>query len=270
MATFILLRHSLRRARTLVLGIALVLFGFQLVLTAVAASLQRTNAFGALATMIPEFFRQFIGPSTLAMLSFAGIVCAGYFHPIVIASILALVVALATEPAAEIDAGFADLVFSRPTPRHSAVSRSVLVIALSTAFVLAAMVAGTRIGLHLLAPAYQRDWPSPRLLLSLVASLGALAWCWAGVAMAIAVRAPRRGVAGGATGVLALAAFLVDYVGRAWPAAQMWARLSPFHYFSPLELLMGTRLRPANVAVLVAIGCAGIATSYVLFARRDI
>jgi len=95
-ATFILLRHSLRRARTLVLGIALVLSGFQLVLTAVAASLQRTNAFGALATMIPEFFRQFIGPSTLAMLSFSGIVCAGYFHPIVIASILALVVALAT------------------------------------------------------------------------------------------------------------------------------------------------------------------------------
>src|SRR5712691_4541335 len=216
--TFILLKHSLRRARTLVLGLALVLSGFQLVLTAVAASPQRTNAFGPLASMIPEFFRQFVGPSTLAMLSFAGIVSAGYFHPIVIASVLALVVALATEPAAEIDAGFADLVLSRPTPRQSIVSRSVLAIALSTAFVLAAMLAGTRLGLHLLAPA----------------------------------------------------AFLVDYVGRAWPAAQMWARLSPFHYFSPLELVMGTALRPADVAVLLAVGCGGIAASYVLFARRDI
>jgi ABC-2 type transport system permease protein len=108
------------------------------------------------------------------------------------------------------------------------------------------------------------------LVLSLVASLGALAWCWAGVAMAIAVRAPRRGVAGAATGVLALAAFLVDYVGRVWLAAQTWARLSPFHYFSPLELVMGTPLRAAHLAVLVAVGCAGIATSYVLFARRDI
>ena len=173
MGTFILLRHSLRRARTLVLGLALVLSGFQLVLTAVAASLQRTNAFGPLASMIPEFFRQFVGPST-------------------------------------------------------------------------------------------------RLLLSLVANLGALAWCWAGVAMAIAARASRRSVAGAATGVIALAAFLVDYVGRAWPAAQMWARLSPFHYFSPLELVMGTSLRPADVAVLLAVGCGGIAASYVLFARRDI
>ncbi len=270
MATLILLRHSLRRARTLVLGIAFVLSGFQLVLTAVAASLQRTNAFGPLAAMLPEFFRQFVGPSTLAMLSFAGIVSAGYFHPIVIASILALVVALATEPAAEIDAGFADLVLSRPVPRQSVVSRSVLAIAVSTAFVLAAMLTGTRLGLHLLAPAYGRDWPSTQLLLSLVTSLGALAWCWAGVAMAIAVCASRRGVAGAATGVLALAAFLVDYVGRAWPAAQMWARLSPFHYFSPLELLLGTPLRPADVAVLLAVGCGGIAASYVLFARRDI
>lgn len=270
MATLILLRHSLHRARTLVLGIAFVLSGFQLVLTAVAASLQRTNAFGPLAAMLPEFFRQFVGPSTLAMLSFAGIVSAGYFHPIVIASILALVVALATEPAAEIDAGFADLVLSRPVPRQSVVSRSVLAIALSTAFVLAAMLTGTRLGLHLLAPAYGRVWPSAQLLLSLVTSLGALAWCWAGVAMAIAVCASRRGVAGAATGVLALTAFLVDYVGRAWPAARTWARLSPFHYFSPLELVMGTPLHAAHLAVLLAAGCAGIAASYILFARRDI
>ena len=269
-ATFILLRHSLRRARFLVLGIALLLSGFQLVLTAVAASLERTNAFGPLATMIPQFFRQFIGPSTLAMLSFSGIVCAGYFHPVVIAAILALVVALATEPAAEIDAGFSDLVLARPTARASIVTRSVLAVALSAAFVLAAMLVGTRIGLQLLAPAYAGIWPPTRLVLSLVASLGALAWCWAGVAMAIAVRAPRRGVAGAATGVLALAAFLVDYVGRVWVAAQTWARVSPFHYFSPLELVMGTPLRAAHLAVLLGVGCAGIALSYVLFARRDI
>jgi beta-exotoxin I transport system permease protein len=269
-AAFILLRHSLRRARFLVLGIALVLSGFQLVLSAVAASFQRTNAFGALATMIPPLFRQFIGPSTLAMFSFSGIVCAGYFHPIVIAAVLALVVALATEPAAEIDAGFADLVLARPTPRHSIVTRSVLAVALSAAFVLGAMLVGTRIGLRLLAPAYASSWPSVRLVLSLVASLGALAWCWAGVAMAIAVRAPRRGVAGAATGVLALAAFLIDYVGRVWPAAQGSARLSPFHYYSPMELVMGTPLRSDHLTVLLAVGCAGFATSYVLFARRDI
>ena len=122
MATFILLRHSLRRARTLIFGIALVLTGFQLVLTAVAASLQRTNAFGPLAAMIPEVFRQFVGPSTLAMFSFSGIVCAGYFHPIVIASILALVVALATEPAAEIDAGL-DRKSTRLNSSHSRASR---------------------------------------------------------------------------------------------------------------------------------------------------
>jgi ABC-2 type transport system permease protein len=268
--TLVLLRHSLRRARALVLGIAIVLAGFQIVLTAVAVSLQRTNAFGALATMIPGFVRQFIGPSALAMLSFSGIVCAGYFHPIVIAAILALVTALATEPAAEIDRGFADLILARPTRRASIVTRSVLAIALAAAFVLGSMLAGTRIGLQLLAPADAALWPSSRLLLSLAASLAAIAWCWAGVAMAIAVRAPRRGAAGAATGVLALAAFLVDYVGRAWPAAQPWARLSPFHYFSPLELVMGTRLRAADLAVLIGVGCAGIATSYLLFSRRDI
>jgi beta-exotoxin I transport system permease protein len=97
-----------------------------------------------------------------------------------------------------------------------------------------------------------------------------LALCWGGVAMAIGAASSRRSIAGGSAGLLALAAFLLDYVGRLWQPAQSVAWLSPFRYYNPFELIMGNPLPPRNPAVLGAIAAAGFAIAYVEFARRDI
>ena len=88
-----------------------------------------------------------------------------------------------------------------------------------------------------------------------------------GSLLVLALLAP---VAGAIAGLLALAAFLLDYVGRLWLPAASVAWLSPFHYYSPLELVMGHPLPSKNLAVLAGIAALGLATAYVLFARRDI
>jgi len=51
-ATLALVLHSLTRIRAIVIGISLVLAGFQFLLTQVAAYLMRTQAFGLLASLI--------------------------------------------------------------------------------------------------------------------------------------------------------------------------------------------------------------------------
>ena len=158
-----------------------------------------------------------------------------------------------------------------PRPRQSIVTRSVLAIMLSAAFVLVRCWPAHASGCTCSRRPTSASGRPPRLLLSLIESLGALAWCWAGVAMAIAVRAPRRGVAGAATGVLALAAFLLDYVGRVWHGgAQRWARSSAFDYFSPFELLMGTPLRSVDLAVLLADWPAPVSRSATSSSREGI
>jgi ABC-2 type transport system permease protein len=266
---FLLVTHSVRRVRTLVLTMGVLLAGFQMILIVVARSLQSSGGFEQLSAMLPPFARELLGPALTSMMSFRGIVCVGYFHLAVLGSLVALSIALATIPASEVETGFIDLILSRPLARHWIITRTIVLMLLSIAVVLSLMTIGTWIGLESLAPRSAR-WPSANLILTLAMNLGLLMLCWSAVAMAIGSAARRRSVAGAFTGLLALTAFLLDYVGRLWNPADSVARLSPFRYYSPNELVMGNPLPTKNVVILGAIAMAGFAAAYVLFSRRDI
>lgn len=265
----LLVAHSLRRVRTLVLTMGILLAGFQAVLIAVARSIQRSGGFEKLSELLPSFARELMGPSMTSFMSFAGIVCLGYFHLSVIGSLVALAIALATIPTSEIESGFIDLILSRPLSRHWIITRTIIAVLLSLTVVLALMMLGTWTGLKTLAPKGV-DWPSTKLVLSLAINLGLLLLCWSGVAMAIGSASRRRSVAGALAGLLALATFLLDYVGRLWQPAEFVAWLSPFRYYSPFELVMGTPLPLKHLIVLIGIAAVGFVGSYVLFSRRDI
>lgn len=265
----LLVVHSLKRVRTLVLTTGLLLGAFQLILIFVAGSIQGSGGFEQLATLLPPFFRELLGPALASFMSFSGIVSLGYFHLTVIGALTAVAVTLATIPTGEVESGFSDFILSRPVARHWMITRTIVVVALACAFVVALMVAGTWGGLHAFG---RRDvqWPSAKLIRSLAENLYMLALCWGGVALAIASAARRRSVAGGAAGLLALAAYLLDYVGRLWQPAEKVAWLSPFRYYNPFELILGSPLPPKNLMVLGAVAVAGFIAAYVLYARRDI
>jgi len=242
---------------------------FQVVLILVARSIQRTGGFEQLVNLLPTFAREMMGPSLASFMSFAGIVCLGYFHLSVIGSLLALSIALATVPTSEIETGFIDLILSRPLARHWIVTRTIVATLLCLAAVLCLMMTGTLAGLYGLART-NAVWPSARLIGSLALNLGLLMLCWAGIAAAIGSASRRRSVAGAFAGLLALAAFLLDYIGRLWQTAEKAAWLSPFRYYNPMDLVMGKPLPGKNLAILGGIAVVGFAMAYVLFAKRDI
>ncbi|HZT75897.1 MAG TPA: hypothetical protein VFA27_04515 [Vicinamibacterales bacterium] len=268
-AAFVLWRHSLRRIRATLVGLALLLAAFQFLLTQVAAYLVRHSAFGELSLLMPDFVRSIAGPSIVAFMSFTGVVALGYFHPMVIAAVVALAIAIGSEPAAEVESRFVDLTLARDLTRGAVVARTAGVLVAADGFVLALMSLGTTAGLACCAPA-EIPAPGARVIASLAISLGSVMICWGGVTMAIASITRRRAVAGASVGVAALAAFLLDYLGRAWDPARSISVVSPFHYFEPTALIMGGSLNTADVAVLVGIGVAGAALAWAIFARRDI
>ena len=108
---------------------------------------------------------------------------------------------------------------ARPVARHWIVTRSILAVLISTVYLLAMMALGSWIGLNKFA-AKEATWPSVRLVGSLAINLGLLMLCWAAIAMAIGCACRRRGSAGAIAGLLALTAYLTDYVGRAWKPAE--------------------------------------------------
>ncbi len=267
--TAVLVRHSFARMRGLVLGLAALLGAFEFLLTQMAAYLFRHSAFASLAALMPDFMRNLAGPFSLAVMSFSGIVAFGYFHPMVVTALLALTIAVATEPAAEAEMRFVDLTLARPVLRADLLARTLLLAAAAIAIVLGAMTAGTWIGVACCIPA---DAPVPpaALVRSLVFSLAAVAACWTGLSLAVAVSVRRRAVAASIAGGAALTAYLLDYIGRVWAPAERLSRLSPFHYFDPAALVAGEPLNVGHIAVLGAIGIAGVAVAVVVFLGRDV
>lgn len=264
-----LLVHSARRARPLVLAVGLLLGGFQVLLTLVAGALHESGSFARVATMVPSFVRELLGPSLPGVMSFAGILCLGYFHPIVMASTVGLAIVLATEPAAEIESRFVDLILSRPLARHWVITRSVALVSGSSALVLGLMRIGSAAGSGWLSPDGV-DGPRPGLLGSLALNLGALTLCWGGIALLLASLSRRRGAAGALAGLLALACFLLDYVARVWSPAARVSWLSPFHYYNPFDLVMGEALPGSHLWVLLGIAAFSAGGAYAVYARRDL
>jgi hypothetical protein len=94
--------------------------------------------------------------------------------------------------------------------------------------------------------------------------------CWGGITLVIGAVSRRRSVAASIAGVLALTTYLLDYLGRAWEPAAGVSKLSPFHYFAPMAVIMSESLSAANVTLLLAVGVAGALASYIAIGRRDI
>jgi ABC-2 type transport system permease protein len=264
----LLLALSLKRARTLLVALGLLLAVIQVLLVIIAGSIERAGEFEQLATLLPPFMRALLGPSLASVMSFSGVACLGYFDLGIMIALLALTITLATVPASEVETGFADLILARPLRRHWLITRTIALLLLAIMLMLAVMLAGTCAGLALFAPANVR-WPSPRMLGSLALNLGLLMLCWGGVAMAFGAVC-RRTVASAITGLLALAALLLDLTGRLWPPADRIAWLSPFRYCIPFDIVMGAELPIANMLVLWAIAMTGFTLAYYLFSQRDI
>ena len=264
-----LIRHSLRRMRGLLLGMGLVLAGFQVLASLMAATFQENQAFARLVAFIPSSVRETLGSSVPAIMSFSGLAAIGYLHFAVIGSLIGLSIAVATEPTSEVERGFSDLVMSRPLPRSVPVTRSVALLLIAATAVNAMLLAGTWAGLALFAGT-GAAWPAPRTLLSLAASLWMLMLCWGGVALGVAAGARRRGIAGVTVGLSALALYLLDVVARVWKPARGLSRFSPFHYYNPLETLTGGSLRWPDLAVLGSVAVCGIVVGYLVYGRRDL
>ena len=245
---FALVAQSLRRVRKLLLAAGVLMVGFQVILILQANSIQATNSFGQMAAMVPSFAREVLGPSFVAFLTFRGIVCLGYFHPVMMGALVSISLSQATIPVMEIENGFIDLVLARPVARHWIITRSISVALISTVYLLAMLALGTWIGLNYFA-AKDAGWPDAGLIGSLAINLGLLMLCWSAITMAIGCACRRRGTAGAIAGLLALTAYLTDYIGRAWKPAETVAWLSPFRYYTPFELVMGSALPAKSLYV---------------------
>lgn len=264
-----LLARSAAQARYLLIGAYALVFAFQVVLIGQAAEIQRTQAFGRMAELVPGFLQRGLGSHALLLATFRGTVAFGYFHPVVCLTVTLVAMYLATEPAHEIESGLVDLELARSVPRHRLITRSLVLAECSIAVAVALMAAGTSLGPRLFDVA-QMEMPSAAIRAGLLLNLAATASCFAAFALWLAT-VSRRWTTAFTTGALtAVVLYLVDFLAIGWRPAQAIAWLSPFHYYAALGILAGDSALGRDVGVLFGAAAVFSAAAYWCFGRRDL
>jgi len=265
-SVFVLVRHSLRRRRGFLAAIVSILFLFQFLLIGVGRALHNSGMFAQIGNFLPDFMQGF---ASIGAMSFRGMVSFGYSHPIVEIFLIAMAIGIAAEPATEIETKFVDLLMARPVRRVASINRSVIVLLLCTIATVGSMLIGTFLGVHFLTPE-GADPPAPRLIATLAMNLTCLVLAWGAIALVIASMSKRQSTVTSTCGLLAFVLFVIDYVGRIWNKLDPVAILSPFHYYSPFQMLGGAALRWGDVFVLIAIFVTGGVAANVIYSRRDL
>ena len=112
-----------------------------------------------------------------------------------------------------------------------------------------------------------RAVPRHRLVTrSLLVAIAAVA----GATVMMATFARRWSTSFTTVGLVAVVAYMVDFIAIGWPPMRSIAWLSPFHYYPALSIVAGDASTGRNIAVLLAAGAVFVATAYWQFQRRDV
>ena len=241
------------------------LVAFQFFMILAARSLELSGRFQLLEAVMPAFMSQW---TNMAAASFAGFVLFGYSHPLVQLFLVATAIGIGSEPAAEIDTKFVDLLMSRPLrAKRPSIARS-------------SCFSGDawRGGLHARRHVERAS--------AVCAGVGARSRRQRGRLSGGQPGLPRAGLGRPDSGarvvfatpvdgrrdsrLLAFAMSVLDYVGRFWDAVAPVARVSPFHYFDPFGIMGGQPLAVSNVVTLLGVFVVGAVFANIAYARRDL
>ena len=264
-----LVRRSAGQSWYILVGAAVILAGFELLLVAQAVSIETSNAFERMAEFMPGFLQRGLGQQALLLSTFKGMIAFGYFHPVIVLFVIMPAIYVATEPALDVESRRVDLLLARSVPRHRLITRSLAISVAAVIGFVALMALFTWLGLQLFA-SRSRAWPNPRTIATLIVHLASLACCCAAIDLALAAGARRWTIAFSLAALTTILLYLLDFLAIAWPGARAIAWISPFDYYPAIPILGGTAPRWSNLIALWTATIVLWAVAYWRFERRDL
>ncbi len=267
---FPLLWLALHRRRRMLVMLAAGMVVFETVMVLVVRAVPPARLFAGAGQAAPDALKAFSGSTgDVSIASYPGLLGAGLVHPFWIAMQLTAIGALtAAAVAADVESGTIELLMVRPLSRLRLLGeRAAAVLVASLALNAAAVL--TVAGGAALSPALHHAVP-----LRGVFAAGLLGFaftvCLAGPALAVSACGRRKAQVVGATIAVGAVGFAVNFVAMAWRPAAPLRYLSPFHYYTPGDALAHGTLAWGPLAVLVAVGAAGLGAAVPLLLRRDL
>jgi ABC-2 type transport system permease protein len=260
-----LLRRGLAGLVALLLGVAI----FQVIQALVVESIGASGLTSLLDTLPPALRTLArVQPEFLALSGLAGYLSFGFTHPLYLVLACTAVVGFATRSlAGEVERGTIQLALSRPISRTWVYAARVLGLLAIVLGVAAGGALGLLAGLAFARPEGEFDYA--HLLPTAVAG-ALLFWAIGGLTLwgSAAASTGGRAVAWAIAGLVI--SYFVDYFAGIWNLLEPFEPFSVFDYYDPTQALVNGVLPWANVAVLGAVGLAGVLAGLVVFGRRDL
>jgi len=261
---------ALYRRRRMLVGLVLGMVAFETLIIVIARTIPSADMFAGPIREPPSAFRAFSGSGgEVSLASYPGLLGAGLVHPFWIAMQLTVVGSFAAAAvAADVEAGTIELLMVRPVSRARLLAERTAALVTGSVLVTAAATAAVAVGVAA-TPRLREAVPLGGVAAAGVLGLG-LGLCIAGPALAVSAAGRHRSQVVGATIVLGAVGFAINFVAQAWSTVSSLRYLSPFHYYTPADALVGGAVPLGSLAVLLAVFVAGVAAAGWLLARRDL
>ena len=261
---------ALRRRGHLLLALAISMAAFEALIIVIARASPPSRLFASEVNAVPGLFRALSGSGGgVSITTYPGLLGFGLVHPFWVAMQLTAVGSLAAAVlAADVEAGTVELVMVRPVSRARVLAERTAALVVALVVLNAAACGAVAAGVGLT--------PQLRSIISpaRVAEAGllglALGFAIAGPAVAASAAGSRRAQVIGATVVLGAGGFTLNFAALAWSRIAALRYASPFHYYSPGDVLARGHLPLSALAVLFGVGAAGVVAAIVLISRRDL
>ncbi|AUY52683.1 ABC transporter permease subunit [Streptomyces sp. CB01881] len=260
---------ALHRRRRMLLALVLGMVVFEALIVVITSTVPPADLFGGGRTP-PDAFKAFSGSNgDVSIASYPGLLGAGLTHPFWIALQLTAIGSLgAAAVAADVESGTIELLMTRPLSRRRLLAERTAALAAASVLLNAAATVTVAVGVAL-SPDLRAAVPVGGVFAA--GLLGcAFALCLTGPVLAVSAVSRRRAHVVGATVALGAVGFALNFVALAWSPAAPLRYLSPFHYYTPGDALAHGSVPWTSVAVLSAVGLAGLAAAFRLLERRDL
>jgi ABC-2 type transport system permease protein len=268
--TLVMTRRLLRRGVFGLLGLAIGMLIFEMVIPPVAASFGGAGGLQPLLESLPPSIQALTRtrPELMAVSGLAGYLATGFTHPLYFTLAAAAIIGFTTRGlAGEMERGTIQLALSRPISRGRVyVSRVLGLVAVSALLAVSGLI-GLLLGMAVARP--EGELVYSHLLETGLASFF-LFWAIGGLSLAGSAAADTGGRAVGwaTTGVVIF--YVIDYLASIWSVIKPIEWVSIFDYYDPAIALVHGDLPTVNAVILILVGLAGVVAGGMIFVRRDL
>ena len=260
-----ILRRLAARHRTFLIVTAIVLAGFQLLISAIVAGVDVESAFAQIRAFAPPALLPFIEQSMIG--SPQGMLAFGWNHPITHALVTAVSITLAARAiAGEVENGAIELILAQPISRARYFTAHATFGISAITFITLSGLVGSVIGRQLfgLPPIGTAD--ALRLTTNLVLLQGSI------YAMTLLLSAFGRENGQVAIGgvLLAVVSYLIEVISSMWSKAAFLHPYALHSYFNPRRILTEGQIPTASLPVLTAFIVIMGTAAFVRFRSRDL